>query len=138
MITRILSMMVLVLAAAGCGGGGGGGGAQAVVSHPIRSITFPIGTVSVTRTAGQIVAGGSATFRVTVPDPQPVSVVACLGSGWETSTAFSATPGSSGTWLAPIDLPDPLPPATSVLLRLTMADGEIYESGLDELGLDGL
>lgn len=121
---------------AGCGGGGGGGaGTPPATGGSEHSVTFPNGITSVKRASGSVIAGGSLTIQIAMADPQVATVQVLIGETWETAVLSSATPVGGGAWSVSVSLPNPLPPAGSVLVRLIMNDGEIYENAVGELDL---
>ena len=126
-----------VIFIAGCGGGGGGdgGGTSPGTGGSEHSVTFPNGITSVKRTSGSVIPGGSLTIQVAMADPGLASVQVLIGEIWETAVLSSATPVGGGAWSVSVSLPNPLPPAGNVLIRLVMNDGEIYENAVGELDL---
>lgn len=134
----LLGFLILVTACGGGGGGGGGGGTSGPAGPPQLEVVFPVATATVSRTSGPIAAGSSVNLRIAVSGMQPASVTASAGTAWETAALSPATPAGASIWTVAVQLPDPLPQAERILFRLTMPDGEIYESSVEELPVSGL
>lgn len=135
-----------------CGGGGGDAGAPAgggTVGTPgapgagLRSVPgYSVGARHLT----PIQAGQACTFRLTVIADAGQPAVQSL-DGWlgtdtyaEPAGLVAATPvsGMADTWQLVVTVPDPLPPAATVWLRITAADGAVMEVGRNGFELAGL
>lgn len=126
-----------------CGGGGGdpgapaagGGGAGGAPAAPVtRSV--PGYTVGVTRLTA-LLAGQPCTVQITLTADAGQPAVQSL-AGWLGTDAYAApgstiaaTPvsGVADTWQIVVTVPDPIPAAATVWLRLTAADGSVMEVG---------
>jgi hypothetical protein len=132
-------MVSLVLFCVGCGGGGGGTGAVNVnEGGGMQTVSFPSSAVTVQKTAGRAAPGEMMTLRLTASGSQPTTVEVLIGADWTMASQQSVAPAGSGIWTANVIYPNPLPAGTTVLVRLTMSDGDIFESSLGDINDAGL
>ncbi len=108
------------------------------VGPPRIDVVFPDVTATVSKTSGTIAPGSSVNLRITVRGAMPVAVATACGTAWEAAAASPASPAGGSVWNSTMLLPDPLVPGERVLLRLTMLNGEIFESSVEELPIAGL
>ena len=83
-----------------------------------------------------ISAGQSASVLISAPDlPAGATLTAAVGADRYMASAASLTPLSANHWRATMILPDPLPVGTGVLVTVSLADGSVIESGMEDFVL---
>ena len=96
---------------------------------------MPGSTITVTPETA-IIAGQLVSVLISAPDlPAGATLSATVGADRETATAATLTPLPANQWRAALTLPNPLPFGTSVLVTVTLADGSVLESGLEDFVL---
>ena len=135
-----LGLAVLVLSLTACGGGGGdsGGGSSATppASTPtLGSRVMPGATMTVTPETA-ISAGQPASVLISVTDlPAGATLTATVGADRDTAVAATITTLATNQWRAAMTLPSPLSVGTCVLVTVTLANGSVLESGLEDFVL---
>ena len=134
-----LVVAVLATALTACGGGGDAAGDGTVTQPPpattLGSRAMPGSNITVTPETA-IVAGQPASVLISAPDLQPgATLTATVGDNRDTATPATITALPANQWRAAMTLPNPLPAATSVLVTVTLADGSVLESGLEDFVL---
>ena len=128
----------LGLALTACGGGGDSASDGTVTPPPATTLgsrAMPGSTITVTPETA-ISAGQPLRVLISAPDlPNGATVTAAVGVDRETATAATLTPLPANQWRAALTLPSPLPVATSVWVTVTLADGSILESGIEDFVL---
>ena len=132
-----LVVAVLAMSLTACGGGGDSDGT--VASPPpgttLGSRAMPGSTITVTPETA-IIAGQLVSVLISAPDlPAGATLSATVGADRETATAATLTALPVNQWRAALTLPNPLPFGTSVLVTVTLADGSVLESGLEDFVL---
>ena len=123
------------------GGGGDAASGDTNVNQPppvttLGSRTMPGSAITVTPETA-LHAGQPPRVLISAPDLQPgATVTATVGANRETATAATITALPANQWRAEMTLPNPIPAATSVLVTVTLADGSVLESGLEDFVLD--
>ena len=135
-----LGLAVLALSLTACGGDGGGDGGGSSATPPPTSPTLgsramPGTTVTVTPETA-ISAGQPASVLISAPDlPDGATLTAAVGVDRDTAATATITALSANQWRAAMTLPSPLPLGTCVLVTMTLADGSVLESGIDDFVL---
>ena len=134
-----LVVAVLAMSLSACGGGGDGasdGPANPPPSNQsIGSRMMPGCNITVTSETA-IVAGQPVSVLISAPDlPAGATLSATVGAERDTATAVTLTALPANQWRAAMTLPSPLPVGTSVLVTVTLADGSVLESGLEDFVL---
>ena len=132
-----LGLAVLVLSLTACGGGGGGdGSATSPPSTPmLGSRAMPGATITVTPETA-ISAGQPASVLISAPDLSAgATLTAAVGVDRDTAATATITALPANQWRAVMTLPSPLPLGTCVLVTVTLADGSVLESGIDDFVL---
>ena len=135
-----LGLAVLALSLTACGGDGGGDGGSSSATPPPTSPTLgsramPGTTVTVTPETA-ISAGQPASVLISAPDlPAGATLTAAVGVDRDTAATATITALSANQWRAAMTLPSPLPLGTCVLVTMTLADGSVLESGIDDFVL---
>ena len=120
-----------------CGGGGGeaaGGGtvAQPPPAATLGSRTMPGSAITVTPETA-IGAGQLASVLISAPDlPAGAILAAAVGVNHHTAVPAIITAMPANQWRAAMTLPNPLPVGTCVLVTVTLADGSVLESGIED------
>lgn len=142
---RTASAAALILTLAGCGGGGdggsdapaGGGPAVPVTAVPLGSRSLPDCDIAVERVTAS--APGTWTFRVrlTPTSGAVASVAVRLGETYSASGYAAATQvvGQANVYEITRSRPDTPPPQIRAWVRITMANGNVLESGVDDFGI---
>jgi hypothetical protein len=60
-------------------------------------------------------------------------VAVLVGDDWSTATQQAITSVGSDVWTANVRYSNPLPQGETILVRLTMPDGDIVESSLNDI-----
>jgi len=135
-----LWLAVLALSLTACGGGDGDGGDGGNVTPPpstptLGSRVMPGTTVTVTSETA-INAGQPASVLISVPDmPAGATLTAAVGVDRDTAAAVTITALPANHWRAAMTLPSPLLVGTCVLVTVTLADGSVLESGMEDFVL---
>ena len=96
---------------------------------------MPGSTVTVTSETA-ITAGQPASVLIAAPDlPSEASVAAAVGTDRDMATAVTVTALAAHQWRGTFTLPNPLPAGTCVFLTMTLADGSVLESGIEDFVL---
>ena len=122
---------------AGCGNGDSGGDSAAPTTTTVSlgQRGMPGTALSVTAET-PVVAGQPVSVLIEASDlPVGATLAAKVGTSYETAVAATITPVAANRWRATMILPDPLAPTTCVLVTLTLADGSVLESGLQDFRL---
>ena len=132
----VLVLVVLALALTACGGGGDGASDGTVTQPPpattLGSRTMPGSAISVTPETA-IIAGQPASVLISAPDlAAGATLTATVGAARDTAQSATITALPANQWRAAMTLPNPLPAGTCVLVTVTMADGSVLESGLED------
>ena len=134
----LLVFSALALALTACGGGGDSASDGTVTPPPgttLGSRAMPGSTITVTPESA-ISAGQPLSVLITAPDlPAGATLTATVGADRDTATAATLTPLPGNQWRAAMTLPSPLPVGTSVLVTVTLADGSVLESGVEDFVL---
>ena len=131
-----LVLAVLAMSLSACGGGGDSASDGTVTSSPpgttLGSRAMPGSTITVTPET-TISAGQPLSVLISAPDlPAGATLTATVGADRDTATAATITTLTANQWRAAMTLPNPLPVGTSVLVTVTLADGSVLESGLED------
>ena len=138
--STVLVAVILTLAVTACGGGGGDGASDGPGNPPpsyqsIGSRVMPGCTLTVTPETA-ISAGQPVSLLIAAPDlPAGATLTASLGTNRDTATAATLTALPANQWRAAMTLPNPLPNGSCVLVKVTLADGSVLESGLEDFVL---
>ena len=133
--SSVLVLTTLALALTACGGGDSA--SDGPVNPPpsyqsIGSRVMPGCTITVTPET-EIRAGQPARVLIASPDlPAGATLTASVGADRDTGTAASITALPGNQWRATMTLPNPLPSGTCVLVTVTLADGSVLESGIED------
>ena len=134
----LLVFSALALALTACGGGGDSASDGTVTPPPgttLGSRAMPGSTITVTPESA-ISAGQPLSVLITAPDlPAGATLTATVGTDRDTAIAATLTPLPGNQWRAEMTVPSPLPVGTSVLVTVTLADGSVLESGLEDFVL---
>lgn len=139
--TRTASAAAVLLILAGCGGGGGGGSDSPTGGGPAAPATVPLGSrslpdcdVAVERLTAS--APGTWTFRMrlTPVTGTVASVAVRLGEAYAAAGYAAATPvvGQANVYDITLSRPETPPPQIRAWVRITMANGSVLESGVDD------
>ena len=134
--TSVLVLTILALALTACGGGGNGASDGPATPPPsyqsIGSRVMPSCTLTVTPETA-ISAGQPASVLIAAPDlPAGATLAASVGADRDTATAATMTSLLGNQWRAAMTLPNPLPSGSCVLVTVTLADGSVLESGIED------
>ena len=135
-----LFFAALAIALTACGGGEAAGDGTVTQPPPATTLgsrAMPGSNITVTPETA-IVAGQPASVLISAPDLQPdATLTATVGDHRDTATPATITALPANQWRAAMRLPNPLPAATSVLVTVTvtLADGSVLESGLEDFVL---
>ena len=138
--TSVLVLAVLALAVTACGGGGGEGASDGNVTPPpstasLGSRAMPGSAITVTPETA-IIPGQPASVLIAAPDMAPgATLTATVGDHRNTATPATITALPANQWRAAMTLPTPLPSGTCVLVTVTLANGSVLESGLEDFVL---
>ena len=92
-------------------------------------------TITVTAETA-IIAGQPVSVLISAPElPAGATVSATVGDERDTASAVTLTALPANQWRAAMILLSPLPVGTSVLVTVTLADGSVLESGLEDFVL---
>ena len=136
-----LVFAALALSLTACGGGGGdnaGDGGTVTPpppSSPLGSRAMPGSAITVTPETA-IIAGQPASVLISAPDlAAGATLSASVGADRETAALATITALPANQWRAAMTLPNPMPVGTCVLVTVTMADGSVLESGIEDFVL---
>ena len=135
-----LVLTALAMSLTACGGGGGeaaGGGdvTQPPAATTIGSRAMPGSALTVTSETA-ITAGQVASVIISAPGlPAGATVTATVGVDRVTAAAATISALSGSQWRAAMTLPNPLPIGTCMLVTVTMPDGSVLESGIEDFVL---
>ena len=131
-----LGLAVLAFFLTACGGGSGGGSGTSPPSTPtLGSRAMPGTNVTVTPETA-ISAGQSASVLISATDlPTGATLTAVVGVDRETAAPATITVLPANQWRAAMTLPSPLPVGTCVLVTVTLANGSVLESGIEDFVL---
>ncbi len=135
-----LVVAVLAMSLTACGGGDSASASDGTVASPppgttLGSRAMPGSTITVTPETA-ISAGQPLIVLISAPDLAPgATLTATVGADRETAMAAMLTTLPANQWRAAVTLPSPLPVGTSVLVTVTLADGSVLESGLEDFVL---
>ena len=132
-----LVFAALAISLTACGGGGGdaAGGGNATPppsTSTLGSRAMPGAAITVTPETA-IIAGQPASVIISAPDLAPgATLSATVGADRDTAAPATITALPANQWRAAMTLPNPLPVGTCVLVTVTLADGSVLESGLED------
>ena len=133
-----LVVAVLAMSLTACGGGDSASDGTVTSPPPgttLGSRAMPGSTITVTPETA-ISVGQPLTVLISAPDlPAGATLTATVGADRDTATTATLTPLPGNQWRAAMTLPSPLPMGTSVLVTVTLADGSVLESGLEDFVL---
>ena len=133
LLTATLAASVFV---AGCGSGGGDPVTPTTNTVLLGQRGMPGTAVTVTAET-PIAAGQVVSVLIEAANlPAGATLAAQVGTSHETATAATITSLAANRWRATITLPDPLIAKTCVLVSLTLADGSVLESGMQDFVLN--
>lgn len=137
---RVPLLAALALALTACGGGGGDGGSNGNVTPPPPATTLGRrvmpGSAITVMSETAIMAGQPASVLIAAPDlPSGATLTATVGTDRDTAAPATITALPANQWRAAMTLPSPLPAGTSVLVTVTLADGSVLESWLEDFVL---
>ncbi len=134
---RTYLVAALVISLTACGGGSSDSASDGNVTPTPPAVTLgsralPGSTITVTSETA-ITAGQLASVLISAPDlPAGATLTATVGADRTTATAATITVLAANHWRAAMTIPNPLPVGTSVLVTVTLADGSVLESGIDD------
>lgn len=135
-----LVLAAVTISLTACGGGGGEAAGGGTITQPpptitLGSRTMPGSAITVTHDTA-IIAGQPASVLISAPDLQPgATLTAAVGDNRNTATFTTITALPANQWRASMTLPNPLPGGSCVLVTITLADGSVLESGLEDFVL---
>ena len=136
-----LVFAALAISLTACGGGGGdsAGDGGNVTLPPSTSFlgsrAMPGSAITVTPETA-IIAGQPASVLINAPDlAAGATLSASVGADRETAAPATITALPANQWRAAMTLPNPLPIGTCVLVTVTLADGSVLESGMEDFVL---
>ena len=136
-----LVFATLAISLTACGGGGGdnaGDGGTVTPpppSSPLGSRAMPGSAITVIPETANI-AGQPASVLISAPDlAAGATLSASVGADRETAALATITALPANQWRAAMTLPNPMPVGTCVLVTVTMADGSVLESGIEDFVL---
>ncbi len=133
LVTATLALSAIL---AGCGGGGGSDPAASTTTTVSLGARGMPGTALSVTAETPIAAGQPVSVLIEAADlPAGASLAAKVGTSYETASSATITPLAANRWRATMTLPDPLVAKTCVLVALTLADGSVLESGLQDFVL---
>ena len=130
-------LAVLALSLTACGGGSSGGSSATPppTTPTLGSRAMPGTTVTVTPETA-ISAGQPASVLISATDlPAGATLTAVVGVDRDTAATATITALPANQWRAAMTLPSPLPVGTCVLVTLTLTDGSVMESGIEDFVL---
>ena len=136
-----LVVAALAISLTACGGGGGdsaGDGGNVTPPPPTTTLgsrAMPGSAITVTPETA-IIAGQPASVLISAPDlAAGATLSAAVGADRETAAPVTITALPANQWRAAMTLPNPVPIGTCVLVTVTLADGSVLESGLEDFVL---
>ena len=132
-----LVFAALAISLTACGGGGGDSASDGNATPPppataLGSRAMPGSAITVTPET-TIIAGQPASVLISAPDlAAGATVSASVGADRDTAVPVTISALPANQWRAAMTLPNPLPIGTCVLVTVTLADGSVLESGLDD------
>ena len=135
-----LVLTVLAISLTACGGGGdtassGNNGTPPPPAATLGSRAMPGSAITVTPETA-IIAGQPASVLISAPDlAAGATLAAAVGSDRETATTATMTALAANQWRAAMTIPSPLPVGSCVFVTVTLADGSVLESGIEDFVL---
>ena len=135
----VLVLAVVALALSACGGGGGESASDGNATPPpttsLGNRAMPGSAITMTPETA-IIAGQPASVLISAPDlAAGATLTATVGTDRDTATPATITALPANQWRAAMTLHNPLPVGSCVLVTVTMADGSVLESGLEDFVL---
>ena len=135
-----LVFAALAISLTACGGGGGDSASDGNATPPppataLGSRAMPGSAITVTPETA-IIAGQPASVIISAPDLAPGATLSAMaGPDRDTAAPATITALPANQWRAAMTLPNPLPVGTCVLVTVTLADGSVLESGMEDFVL---
>ena len=136
-----LVVAALAISLTACGGGGednagdGGNGTTPPSTSSLGSRAMPGSAITVTPETA-IIAGQPASVLISAPDlAAGATLSAAVGADRENAAPATITALPANQWRAAMTLPHPLPIGTCVLVTVTLTDGSVLESSLEDFVL---